>query len=284
MSKIFTRLFRVRWGELDPSGTVSPASYLRYLIETAWDWGIAIGWDAKYSQNPDVFWLIRETEIRFLRPLRHNDEFGLTIWLANWQRVRGTRCFELKLKESGEVIAQGTQQVVYMDAQTGRPKNMPDDMIDTFRIENPSMFPFERFPKIAAVNNPFTLQRRVEWTDLDLYEHLNNVIYVNYAEEAAVRDFASKGWTPAKLKEAGLAVATRRLHIQYLSIAEWGEMLNISTHMLDVKETGGSRYVGIIRADGSPVAECILDWELVDRKSGEARLLPDELIKPDRSS
>ena len=76
MSKIFTRSFRVRWGELDPSGTVSPANYLRYLIETAWDWGLAIGWDSNYSRNPDVFWVIRETEIHFIRPLRHNDEFG----------------------------------------------------------------------------------------------------------------------------------------------------------------------------------------------------------------
>jgi hypothetical protein len=54
-------------------------------------------------------------------------------------------------------------------------------------------------------------------------------------------------------------------------------MLNISTHMLHVHETGGSRYVGITRVDGSSVAECILDWELVDRTSGEAQPLPDEL-------
>ena len=68
-----------------------------------------------------------------------------------------------------------------------------------------------------------------------------------------------------------------RVHIQYLSIASWGETLNISTHMLDINDTGGSRYVGMTRADGSPVAECIMDWELVDRKSGEARSLPEEL-------
>ncbi len=47
--------------------------------------------------------------------------------------------------------------------------------------------------------------------------------------------------------------------------------------MLNLNETGGSRYVGVTRADGSPVAECILDWELVDRQSGEARFLPNEL-------
>lgn len=277
MSKIFTRTFRVRWGELDPSGTVSPANYLRYLIETAWDWGIAIGWDANYSQNPDVFWVIRETEIRLLSPLRHNDVFELTIWMVNWQRVRGTRCFELKFKESGDVIAQGTQQVVYMDTKTGRPISLSEEEIEKFRIENPRMFPSERFPKIAGVEHPFTMQRQVESMDLDVYDHVNNVIYVHYAEEAAAQDFSSRGWSPVKLAEANQMIATRRVHIQYGSLAMWGETLNISTHLLAVKDTGGSRYVSMTRADGSPVAKCIMDWELVDRKSGESRPLPDEL-------
>jgi YbgC/YbaW family acyl-CoA thioester hydrolase len=277
MSKIFTRTFRVRWGELDPSGTVSPANYLRYLIETAWDWGTAVGWDAKYSQNPDVFWVIRETEMHISHPLRHNDEFGLTIWMVNWKSVRGTRCFELKFKDSDAVIAQGTQHIVYMNAKTGRPTNLPEEEINKFRLEDPRVFPFERFPKIAEVDNPFITQRQVEWMDLDTYDHVNNVIYVNYAEEAAVQDFSARGWSPARLTEAGLGIVTRRVHVQYLSIASWGETLTVSTHPLAVNDTGGSRYVSMARADGSPVAECILDWELVDRQSGEARPLPHEL-------
>ena len=277
MSKIFTRTFRGRWGELDPSGFVSPANHLRYLMETAWDWGLAIGWDTNYSQNPDVFWLIRETQVCFLHPLRHNDVFDFTIWLANWQRVRGTRCFEIKLKESGGIIAQGTQQVVYMDMKTGRPKNMPDEMIDTFRIENPRVFPFERFPKIAPVETVHPTQRRVQRMDLDVYDHVNNAVYIDYAIEAAAQDFSSRGWSPAKLTEANLRIATRGLHILYSAQAVWGETLNISTQLLDLKETGGSRYVGITRANGSPMSECILDWELVDRNSGEARSLPDGL-------
>ena len=277
MSKIFTRTFRVRWSELDASGTVSPANYLRYLIETAWDWGVAIGWGENYSQNPDVFWVIRETEMRFLRPLFHNKVFDFSIWMVNWQRVRGTRCFELKLKESGDVIVQGTQQVVYMDSKTGRPKNLPEEEIERFRLENPRVFPFERFPKIAPVEESFIVQRQVELMDLDTYDHVNNATYINYAEEAAAQDFSSRGWSPAKLAEAGLMISTRRIHIQYLSLATWGETLNISTHMLKTKDTGGTRYVGMTHADNSPVAECILDWELVDRKSGETHPLPQEL-------
>jgi len=277
MSKIFTRSFRVRWGELDPSGVVSPANYLRYLIETAWDWGIAMGWDADYSQNPDVFWVIRETEIRFLHPLQHNDEFDFTIWMVHWKRVRGMRCFEMKFKDSDKVIAQGTQHIVYMDAKTGRPKNLPEEDVDRFRLEDPRVFPHEKFPKISPAENQFVMQRQVEWMDLDVYEHVNNVIYINYAEEVSAQEMSARGWSPVKLAEAGLGIVSKRVHIQYLSIASWGETLNISTHPLNIHETGGTRYVSITRADGSPVAECILDWELVDRDSGEARSLPDEL-------
>ncbi len=164
-----------------------------------------------------------------------------------------------------------------MDAKTGRPTNPPDDVSERLRLEDPRVFPFERFPKIVAVENSFVTQRHVEWMDLDTYDHVNNVIYVNYAEEAIAQDFSSKGWSPAKLAEANLIIATRRVHIQYGSVAAWGETLNISTHPLEVKDTGGSRYVGITRADGSPVAECIMDWELVDRKSGEPRPLPEGL-------
>ena len=277
MSKIFTRTFRVRWAELDASGTVSPANYLRYLIETAWDWGDAVGLGVNDSQALGIAWLIRETEIRFLHPLHHNEIFDFTIWLANWQRVRGTRCFELKFKESGTVIAQGTQQIVCIDANTARPVSLAEDVIDRFRLDNPRVFPFERFPKVASVETPYTMQRQVEAMDLDVYEHVNNAIYMDYAQEAAAQVFSAQGWPPMKLAEANLAIVTRCVHIQYLSVATWGETLNISTQMLNVKDTGGSHYVSMTRADGSPVTECILDWELIDRKSGEAQPLPDGL-------
>jgi len=278
MSKIFTRTFRVRWGELDPAGTVSPANYLRYLIETAWDWGDAVGLGVNDSQALGMFWLIRETEIHLLCPLHHNDTFDFTIWLPNWQRVRGTRCFELKLKENGDVIAQGTQQIVCMDAKTGRPMSLPEDVIDRFRIENPRVLPSERFPKVSAIASPYRTHRRVEAMDLDVYEHVNNATYVSYAEEAITQDFSSKGWSPAKLLEVDLIIAIRRVHIQYAAIASWGETLNFATHPLDATGASGSHYVRMSRADDSVVAECILDWELLDRKTGEARSLRPEFV------
>ncbi len=277
MSKIFTRPFRVRFSELDANGQVSPASYLRYLVETAYDWGDALGLGAQNDRVLGLFWLIRETELHILRPLRHNQTILFTIWMVSWQRVRGTRCFEITCQETGEIVAHGSQHIVAMDVKTGRPTSPPEDIIDNFRLEAPRIFPFERFPKIETPEKTLIRQRQVEWGDLDPLEHVNNAMYVTYAEEIAAQERTSRGWSPAKLAESGLAVLTRRVHIQYLSPAVWGETLNIATHPLSLSNTGGRRYVGMARADGSAVCECLLDWELVDRETGAVRSLPVEL-------
>lgn len=276
MSKIFTRSFRVRFSELDAAGCVSPASHLRCLVETAYDWGESLGLGALDSQQLGIFWLIRETALEIFQPLRHNDRFDFTIWMVNWQRVRGTRCFELT-KSSGEVIARGSQHIVCMDSAALRPTSPPPAVINNFRIENPRIFPFERFPKIEPHPAPFTFQRRVEWGDLDNLKHVNNAAYVTLAEEAAARAQADCGWSPVQLAEANLIVAARRVHIQYLSPALWGETLTISTHPHHLHETGGTRYIGMTRPDGSLVCECLLGWELLDQATRQPRPLPERM-------
>lgn len=280
MSKIFSRDFRVRFSELDANGSVAPASYLRYLVETAYDWGQSLGLTSEFEQSQGIFWLIRETEIQLYRPLYHNDRIRFTIWMVNWQKVRGARCFEITANGSDQVIARGTQQIVCMDVRTGRPTTPPEDIIEHFRLESPRVFPSDRFPKVNAPQDTFVTSRAVEWGALDALAHVNNANYVTYAEEAAAQDFAARGWPPAKLAENQLTVAIRRLHIQYLSPVIWGETLQISTHQLNFNETGGSRYIGMTRSDGGTlVCECLLDWELIHSVSGAPQKLPLELSR-----
>ena len=278
MSKIFTRTFRVRWSELDATGQVSPANFLRYLVETAYDWGDALGLSSTNEDNLGLFWLIRETDLHILHPMKHNDIFDFTIWMVNWQRVRGTRCFEIKLKDSDIIIAQGTQHIVSMDRTTERPATPPLDIIDHFRLDEPRIFPFERFPKISAHETSFKQQRQVEWQDLDAQKHVNNAIYVTYAEEIALQELTQLGWGTDRLAEANFAITCTGVHIQYLSPAIWGEMLTVGTHTLQLHRNGGSRYVSINRTDGSSVAECILDWKLTDLNTGNEIDLPEEFL------
>lgn len=281
MSKIFTRTFRVRWSETNANGQVGLAAYLRYLVETAYDWAIAGGLGQADGSNPlGLLWLIRETDFTFMQPLGYNESFDFTIWMVNWQRVRGVRSFEITRKSDGAVVAQGTQQIVSLDAATLRPINLPENFIAYYRLEQPREFPTQRFPKLpSAPASALVTQRVVEWADLDQMEHVNNAIYMDYAEEAAAQDLSTRGWGAEALKAQNLTVSPRRIHIQYQSPAIWGETLTITTFPLSLHETGGSRCVSITRADGSAVADCIVEWEAFDRETGAPRPLPQELAE-----
>lgn len=278
MSHVFTRSFRTRWADLDANGLVSTASYPVYLVETAYSWGDSFGITADDYTQMGIFWVLRETEFRFLKPLRYNEPFDFSIWLAEWMRVSGTRCFELTHKETGEIIAQGTQTIVPMSLETMRPTTPPGPVLSAFKIEQEKKFTFTRFPKVEVPINALSTRRVVEWSDMDPLEHVNNATYLNYVEEVAAQYRSTRGWPPDRFSKNGLLALTRRFHIRYSSPALWGETLSVSIHTMAATDSMETCYIGITRAaDNSKVCECILDWELVDRKNHSPQPIPDEL-------
>ncbi len=279
MSKIFTRTFRVRWSETNANGQVGMASYLRYLIETAWDWGAAGQLSVDDVKALGQTWVIRETQVNLIRPLYYNDLFEFTIWLLEWRRVRGTRAFELKLQGGGEVVAQGLQQVAVLDSQTMRPTSPPEHVLEYYRLDNPRVLAQKRFPRVPPPPKAaFVMERRVEGQDLDQLDIVDNTVYAAYAEEAAARALATVEWSPADLKAQGLAAVSRGIHIRYQSPALWGDRLQVVTYLLGLGGTGGDWVVAIQRpADGMGIVQCILSWKLVDRVTGDAQRLPESL-------
>jgi acyl-CoA thioester hydrolase len=278
MSKIFTRTFRVRFSECNAYGQAGTAHLVRYLVETAWDWGAANQLGMRESGELGLIWPILETEIEQFRPLRYNDSVNLTIWALKWRRVRGVRVFEIRLSGTGELIAQGANHVVCLDSVTMHPIALPDHLLENFLLDDPPEIPYRRFPKAPPPPaGSYRIQRRVEWHDLDSLDHVNHAIYIDYAEEAAMRALAATGWSPARLRERGLAVANRRVHIKYQEPALWGDELDIVTYLSGIGGTGGVRYVTIKRvSDGAGIVKLVADWELADLETGESRPLPDQ--------
>ena len=279
MSQIFTRSFRVRWSETNAEGQVDITSYLRYLMETAWDWGAAGGLSLEAMHTLGHAWIVRETQLTFLRPLVCNDVLDFTIWLVGWRRVRGTRAFEIRRQDSGEVVAQGTQQVAVVDIETLRPTSPPAHLLDYYLLEEPRLVPTERFPQIApAPETAFVMERWVEARDLDPLDIIDNSVFGAFAEEAAARALVAAGWSPAALKAQGLAIAPQHFHILHQTPAVWGDRLKVNTYVLGLEETGGEWAIVTQRpADGASISQCILRWALVDRASGEPQPLPESL-------
>jgi YbgC/YbaW family acyl-CoA thioester hydrolase len=281
MSKYFTRTFRVRWVAINAIGQVELSEYFRYVIETAWDWGATVGLSIAESNELGLAWVIRETELHLHRPLYPNDVFELTIWMVDWRRVRGTRCFELVLRDGGELVAQGTQEIVSLDLTSLRPVVTPDHIIEQLRIDNPRVIPHQKFPKLQLNREAaFVSQKTVEWRDLDAQEHVNNANYAAFAEDAATLALGASGWSPSRFKTQGLAVMNQRVQIQHQSPALWGETLDVVTSLVGLKPTGGVWHIEITRtSDREPIVQCMIEWSLANRISGEERILPDSLFE-----
>ena len=281
MKKPFTRTFRVRWSELNTNGQVDLAGFFHYVIETAWDWSTANGLSIIESEKLGLVWVIRETEINILRPLYPNERFDFTIWLYKWRRVRGTRFFELRLRDTEEIVAQGAQQIVALDSKTMRPASPPQHLMENFLIENPRAFQQGEIPKVnTPKEGAFISQRDVEWRDLDTLDHVNNAVYAEYAEDSIALALEALGWSPANFKSEDLIMVHDRVHMKYLSSAVWGDKLDVVTSLVELDIMGGAWYIEIKRvSDGAPLIVCLIEWSLINQTSGEKQNLPERLFQ-----
>lgn len=279
MSQEFTRSFRVRWSEMGAAHRVRASQYMDYLVELAYAWGGSQGLGFEESRALGLVWVILETDIRFLHPLRYPEEFDFSIWMLDWRRVRGTRAFELRLKDSQTVIAQGIQKIASLDAHTLRPKQPPPELIEGYRLENPRQIPHKKFPALdPPPEGTLAMQRRVQWGAIDALQHLNHGKSLGYVEDAMAHFLAAQGWPLQRLGEMGLAEVPRRVHVRYLEPAYWNEALRISSYPLELAEEGATNAMVLEKeSDGKRVLEALYEWQLVDVNSGDSVKLPEDL-------
>lgn len=87
---------------------------------------------------------------------------------------------------------------------------------------------------------PFTTQIRVRHYEMDALGHVNNAIYQNYLEQAAIEHSEYLGLTLEVYRELGGVFVMRRIEIDYLRPAVAGDRLEVTTWLQEMR---GSRAV-----------------------------------------
>lgn len=278
MTVSLERTFRVRHYECDAYENVYYTNYLRYIQEAAMDASTSLGFDSAWYARQGSTWFIRDTEIEYLRPLRYGNSVRVKTWVENFRKAVSRRAYELTLPDSGELVARAGTEWVYLDAAKGKLTRIPDEMKTKFipggQHNDPP--PRERFPAPQRPpTDTFTQRRRVEWRDIDPAQHVNNSVYLAYAEDAAVEASMAIGWPPARMRENGFEVRVTRHRIEYKISAVLGDDLDIVT-WLDMRDGDtATRYFEMTRAhDGSVVAQALADIEWIDTARGSRIAVP----------
>lgn len=112
---------------------------------------------------------------------------------------------------------------------------------------------------------------------VDRNRHVNNVAYVQWMQDAALRHSAATGCT--RITEAIGATWVARMHrIEYLSPAFAGDAMTVLTWVADFRKLRSLRRYRFIRAaDQKVLAQGETDWVLIDLSTGRPRRIPKEL-------
>jgi acyl-CoA thioester hydrolase len=93
---------------------------------------VGYGFD-EYRRVGGVF-VVRRTEIDYLRPALRGDVLELRTWLSSWMAAKYQRETEIQRVSDGVMLAKASVTWGFLDMITGRPRRVPDEVRIAFGL------------------------------------------------------------------------------------------------------------------------------------------------------
>ena len=123
MSESFRITLRVRYSECDPQGVVFNANYLMYFDLAMTElWRELGGYQEMVEAGVDM--VVGEATIRYLAPLRFDDEFEVVARVVRLGDTSMTT--ELVIESGGEPAAEGELRHVFIESDGGPKAPIPE--------------------------------------------------------------------------------------------------------------------------------------------------------------
>ena len=125
----------VRPSELDYNGHVHQSVYLDYLLFARVD-----QMQRCYKMPIEEFfkrglsWTTKSVSIDYLKSLYMNERFLVQTWIESIGEKSVNVHFQIRKKTSGAVSAQGESTYVLVEAKSGKPVAIPEDIKEKFSI------------------------------------------------------------------------------------------------------------------------------------------------------
>jgi acyl-CoA thioester hydrolase len=113
--------------------------------------------------------------------------------------------------------------------------------------------------------------------EIDGQGHANNVVYVQWMQDAAVAHSAAQGWPGERYVEAGFGWVVRWHGIEYLQPAFAADQLIVRTWVATMQKVMSLRRYHFVRAgDRALLATAETMWAFIDYATARpARILPE---------
>jgi acyl-CoA thioester hydrolase len=120
---------------VDRNRHVNNIAYLQWMQDAAIQHAEHAG-GTRLAEALGATWVVRTHRIEYFSPAFAGDEITVETWVADFRRVRSLRRYRIIRARDGLVLAEGETDWVFVDAKTGRPRRIPEEIVRAFGLED----------------------------------------------------------------------------------------------------------------------------------------------------
>lgn len=125
-------------------------------------------------------------------------------------------------------------------------------------------------------------------SEIDLVGHVNNVVYLQWMQDAAMAHSSALGWSAQRYQQHGAGWVARLHQIEYLQPAYAGDEVIVRTWVADMKKVTSLRRYQMIRTDPPrsdselsrkqiTLAVAHTNWAYIDFSTRAPKRIPPEI-------
>jgi acyl-CoA thioester hydrolase len=133
MSQIYRHDIRVAADMVDGNGHVNNVAYVQWMQEADIQHARTSGC-TQVSQSRGATWVVRTHHVQYLRPSFADDRITVLTWVSDYRGVRSLRRYKLVRAGDKAVVAQAETDWVFVDAKTGKPRAILDEVKKTLPV------------------------------------------------------------------------------------------------------------------------------------------------------
>jgi acyl-CoA thioester hydrolase len=118
---------------LDENGHVNNVAYVAWMQEAAIAHAEITGGTAA-TRAAGCTWVARSHQIEYLRPAYAGERIEVRTWIGDLRRAGSQRRYRFVRLDDGVELARGATDWVFVDAESGRPRRIPDTVTEVFDV------------------------------------------------------------------------------------------------------------------------------------------------------
>jgi len=130
---VYKHEFTVSESVVDQNDHVNNVVYVQWMQDVAVLHSESTG-GIRAAEEAGGTWVVRSHNIEYLNPAFAGDEVIALTWVEKFQRVRSFRRYHFIRKNDSTIFARGETEWIFVDAETGRPRSIPDEVIQAYSI------------------------------------------------------------------------------------------------------------------------------------------------------